>query len=704
MRKRVIDETILKKDVLESLDHPLYVIDVKDYSLLFYNPKTKRFDEQETPRTCYALTHGKTTPCSGEKHPCPIEEVKRLKKSVVVEHIQYDLSGQPRLCKIHCDPIFNELGEVELVVEYIFDITDKIGTEEAISKLTHDLGERIKELNCLYQLSSLMKDNTLSLETFFSKVVALIPPAWQWPEVTCGQIKYGDLEVKTENFQETSWKQAAEIILSDTKTGVVEVFYLEETIECDEGPFLSEERELINIIARELGDYITKKEAEEERERKTLMDSTLARLSKGIISTMSIKDISNLVLESAKEVTTSKYGYVGYIDPKTSFLVSITMTKDIWGECEVPDKSVVFEKYVGLWGWVLDNHEPLLTNDPSADPRSGGTPEGHIKIRNFLSVPAMMDNKLVGQIALANSDRAYTEDDITNITRLANLYALAINNTRTDRALRESERKYRSITEISQEIIMRVLPNGVWTYLNRFGREFFGLTTEMTDKRDFFKFLHSADRKQTRLILEKITHEKSNLEDQLITVDVPSLGTRVIKWNMSPIIDESNNVIEIQATGRDVTQLQEELIEKDKLAAVGQLAAGIAHEINNPLANIDLTAEIILDLIKNDKKRSILDTESLRGELRDIKDDIKVCTRIVNDLLHFSRRIYLTPTRFPLEQAITEVINSPFMSTQLHEKGIEIELNLPPGLNITGDRALLMQVFQNILNNSIDAL
>jgi len=158
------------------------------------------------------------------------------------------------------------------------------------------------------------------------------------------------------------------------------------------------------------------------------VNAAIAELSSAILveQSFSIDDISHIVLEHARRLTRSVFGYVGYIDPNTRCLVSTTLTRDIWEKCHVSDKKIIFEKFSGLWGWVLDNKKPLLTNNPSEDPRSTGTPSGHIPIDRFLSAPALIGENLVGQIALANSKHDYTDRDLQLIIRFASIYAIAV--------------------------------------------------------------------------------------------------------------------------------------------------------------------------------------------------------------------------------------------------------------------------------------
>ncbi|MBN1179396.1 MAG: response regulator [Anaerolineae bacterium] len=165
-------------------------------------------------------------------------------------------------------------------------------------------------------------------------------------------------------------------------------------------------------------------------------NAAMTELAKAMIASDSLDEVSRRVLEYALNLTGSAFGFVGYIDPQTGYMISPTLTQDIWGTCQVPNKTFVFERFAGLWGWVLNHHQSLMTNDPASDLRSTGVPAGHIPIERFLSAPALLGESLVGIVALANSQRAYTERDQALVERLASLYALAIQQKRAEDALR----------------------------------------------------------------------------------------------------------------------------------------------------------------------------------------------------------------------------------------------------------------------------
>lgn len=147
----------------------------------------------------------------------------------------------------------------------IQDITERKKDEEERDRLLHETGERIKELRCMYGVAqSIWIRGTL--EEIFQDVLALIPMGWQYPEITRGRICLDDREFVSSPFEETEWRQSADILVAGERRGSLEVFYLEERPELDEGPFLKEQRDLIEGIAQALSEAIEHRRAEEEKE------------------------------------------------------------------------------------------------------------------------------------------------------------------------------------------------------------------------------------------------------------------------------------------------------------------------------------------------------------------------------------------------------------------------------------------------------
>jgi diguanylate cyclase (GGDEF)-like protein/PAS domain S-box-containing protein len=146
---------------------------------------------------------------------------------------------------------FNEMVAARGLVEY------------ALRERNQAVAERARELDCLYNLSALAQTRDISLSQMLQSTTDLLPPAWQYPEVTCARITFEGQVLTTDNFRETKWRQASDIVVHGRPSGTVEVRYLHEKPEREEGPFLDAERRLLNAVAERLGHMIERKQAEE---------------------------------------------------------------------------------------------------------------------------------------------------------------------------------------------------------------------------------------------------------------------------------------------------------------------------------------------------------------------------------------------------------------------------------------------------------
>jgi len=175
----------------------------------------------------------------------------------------------------------------------------------------------------------------------------------------------------------------------------------------------------------------------------------LAVLAHQLISPeLSIKDMAAGIFEASKQLTGSEHGYVSEIDRKTKDNVGHTLSAMMGKSCAETglDTQIMFPCgengiYPKMWGHALNTGEPFMTNDFSGHPMFSGLPEGHMPMKNFLSMPVKYNNEVIGQIALTNTPSGYTEEHLIAIQKVADLYALGIHRKReeVDRQLMETE-------------------------------------------------------------------------------------------------------------------------------------------------------------------------------------------------------------------------------------------------------------------------
>ena len=150
-----------------------------------------------------------------------------------------------------------DIETITSLSDFAWDIVQKKQADDALK-------ERMKELACLYNIISLLSLPDISIDEILMKTVMLIPPGWQFPEITEAYIALNGHSYQTPRFLETPWMQISDITAHGKQIGQMKVCYLEERRASDEGPFLIEERHLLNAIAEKLGLSYGLKQAEIE--------------------------------------------------------------------------------------------------------------------------------------------------------------------------------------------------------------------------------------------------------------------------------------------------------------------------------------------------------------------------------------------------------------------------------------------------------
>ncbi|RCK81173.1 MAG: sensor signal transduction histidine kinase [Candidatus Ozemobacter sibiricus] len=218
----------------------------------------------------------------------------------------------------------------------------------------------------------------------------------------------------------------------------------EHWVEVQAHPVFDSDGTLAHIVEFTL-DITEAKRRQRAQERETAINSALAQLAAQLIDPRhGIEEMARLTLGHAKWLTGAPHGFVSHIRPDDGALVSSTLTEMIKHECRMsaPDQRIVFPpgpdgRFRGLFGVPLSTGRPLLVNDPARHPAAIGVPPGHIPLENFLAVPALLGQKVVGEIALANKPGGFTADDQTVVQRLAELYAAGLQRQQNEDALQQ---------------------------------------------------------------------------------------------------------------------------------------------------------------------------------------------------------------------------------------------------------------------------
>jgi PAS domain S-box-containing protein len=268
------------------------------------------------------------------------------------------------------------------------------------------------------------------------------------------------------------------------------------------------------------------------------------------------------------------------------------------------------------------------------------------------------------------------------------------------RALNEdlaaSEEKYRSIVDHAPFGIFSTVGMDV-TFSNRYNRLLAGLDPDDTSEPDSFRhWIHPDDRDRVLREYAQALADDRPYETVLRFLHRDGSVRKVLSRRI-PIHNKEGQTTMYQGFNIDITALdamQQQLSRTERLATLGQVAAGIAHEIRNPLVGIGSTAALLRDEIDAaDEKRADLDI---------ILNETRRLDRIVNQIIDYARPRDLMPTMWPVDGIVDEVLK--LLDTRLEAQHITITRACEPELAAYADRDQIKQVLLNLCHNSLDAM
>ncbi len=371
----------------------------------------------------------------------------------------------------------------------------------------------------------------------------------------------------------------------------------------------------------------------------------------------------------------------------------------------------------GAFVVAFKEKKPFLINDfkeieQKLSPRSLKFAK-EMDIQSMICAPIVYENESLGILAVDNiqSKRPLTKSDMSVIEGVASQMAISINNVMSYQRLQESEKKYRDLVENANSIIMRRDVTGKITFFNEFAQNFFECKEKDVLGKNFEDTVFQ-NHKSTWIEFNRIvTSLKHNPEKQITNENEAVLknGEKVwITWTYKPIFDNSGQLKEMLCIGNDITELKKAELEKKeleaslqrarKMEALGTLAGGVAHDLNNILSGIVSYPELLLMDIPPDSR--------LRKPIMTIQNAGERAAAIVQDLLTLARRGVVSRKIVNLNTIIMDYLKSPECEnlTENHPNvniTYDFDKNL---LNILGSPVHLTKTIMNLVNNAVEAI
>ncbi len=520
------------------------------------------------------------------------------------------------------------------------DITER-------KRMEHDLSKRMRELGCLYSVANFAETPDIASSELYTRVVNMLPGVWQYPDEACARLLIADEAFRTENYRETKWKQSADIMVDSCSLGKVEVNYLEAMPEADEGPFLKEERLLLEAVADRLA-RIT------ERRR---MEETLRKSEASLAEAQRIARLGNWDWDIAGNAflwSDETYRIFG-LSPQR-----FGATYEAFINSVHPDDRGFVQKSVD---------EALYKDIPYDIEYRVVLPDGSVRVVHEQAVVTFGEGgkpvRMVG-----------TVQDITE--------------------RKQAEELLKTISENSPMGVY-VVQDRKFKYVNRYFQESTGYSHEELTDKDPLDYVFPGDRDAVKagaiLMLKgrlfypyeyRILNKKGEIRWVMETVtSIQYRGKRAILGNYMDVTERK--------------LLEKKMIEYEELNRLkSDLLSTVSHELRTPLATIKGYSTMILDyyrkLKSEEKKECLQSIDKAADRLTELVDRLLDMSRLDAGLL----KLYKAPAN------IFELIDKAVAEARLRSPGHKIVAQLKKGESVTAmvDARRIQQVLDNLLDNA----
>lgn len=450
---------------------------------------------------------------------------------------------------------------------------------------------------------------------------------------------------------------------------------------------------------------------------------------------VSIQDYLDYVLEETLRLTESKIGYIYYYDEKRREFTLNSWSQKVLQECQVADPQICYAlDETGLWGEAVRQQRAFIVNDFQAQhPLKKGYPPGHVSLHRYMTTPIFNDGKIVGVIGVANKDSDYTESDLLQLQLLMDAAWKVVARLQAEQALRESKALLDTTGQLARvggwelDAATRTVRWTTTTYhIHEVPLEY------QPSLEDALAFYPPEERATLIAALERAltAGEPFDLELRFITAQGRALWTRAIchpqmvNGQVVKLVGAFQDVTErkqaelklqeyaeqleqlVKAKIQELEQEHAKVIQAGKLASLGEMATGVAHELNQPLTSLLLDAEYLGVLAGQALSAEGGATLSLQEVLEISQNqirDIERCRHIINHLRTFGRVFNEQPRASNVNRVIEDVFT--LIGQRLRDHNVKVQRLLDADLPLVlAHPQKLEQVFLNLISNAEYAL
>jgi PAS domain S-box-containing protein len=391
--------------------------------------------------------------------------------------------------------------------------------------------------------------------------------------------------------------------------------------------------------------------------------------------------------EKTKLVYTTGYGYT----PEEEVLLKNT------------DFNLTNPESKGVFYLAFRDQKPFLIEDTNnirkeVSSKSSNFIEG-LGINAFICVPIVYEGRSEGILAVDNTKTKSkpTQSDLSLLMGIAPQIGISLNNALAHKRIKESEERFRNLSDNSPDIIYQLNKEGRFKYVNPAWEEVFGHNKDELQCRYLTDFMRLDDHTTFSQIFQKIITDKSKIRDKNFIILNKKGLPRYVTFTGAPDLDAEGTVVGIVGTLKDITKLRSmeaQLMQASKMEAIGTLTGGIAHDFNNIIQAIMGYNQLMIS------GRTGNETDMIY--LNNIGELIQRSRELVQQIMLFSKKVEPQSTIVNINDEIKSMQS---LLTKSIPKMIEIKTDLDKNaFPINADSTQIGQIIMNLVINARDAL
>ncbi len=357
----------------------------------------------------------------------------------------------------------------------------------------------------------------------------------------------------------------------------------------------------------------------------------------------------------------------------------------------------------GIFYLVYRDMKPFLINDAAEiENRLSEKSANFMKelgIKAFICVPITYEGKPEGILAVDGTQlkNMLTQSDLSLLMGIAPQIGISLNNALAHKKLKESEERFRNLSDNSPDIIYQLNKYGTFTYTNPAWEDVLGHKISDILGKNFITFIREDDHEKFSKIFEDIIRSEATIRDQNFVMLNNHGQPRHMTFTGAPDLDAEENVIGIVGTLKDITKMRDmeaQLLQASKMEAIGTLTGGIAHDFNNIIQAIMGYNQLMMSERKGNQPGLFY--------LSNIEELTKRSVELVRQLLLFSRKVEPVSKIININDEINSMYN---LLAKSIPRMIDIKTDLAEDIfAINADSGQIGQVIMNLIINARDAI